>query len=152
MKQTKLIHKLQTIAAAFALLAAGASRASATENDAVANAARIGALLQATGDWTVRGFDTGFLREGRNTTLSTTLYGGVTYKIIAAGCDDAADVDVRVYDEDWNLVDEDNDSSQVAVADVTPRWTGTFYIKVIMHSCVYGERYAHWSVQLAYEH
>ena len=151
MKPTKLNRKLLTFTAATVILGSAALPASATEYDAIANAARIAALVEGTGDWTVRGFGTGFLREGTSTTLETTLYSGVTYKIIAGGCDDAADVDVRVYDEDWNLVDQDNDSSQVAVADVTPRWTGTFHIKVIMHSCVYGERYAHWSVQLAYQ-
>jgi hypothetical protein len=151
MKPTKSILKLQAITVACALIGTAVPRASATEHDAIENAARIAAVLVASGDWDLQGFGTGFLREGTSTIRKTTLHGGVTYKIIAAGCDDATDVDVKVYDANWNLVDEDNDSSQIAVADVAPRWTGTFYVKVIMHSCAYGERSAHWSVQLASE-
>jgi hypothetical protein len=150
MKPINLILKFSVITAVIALVGVAVPRASATEHDAVANAARIAAVLDA-GDWNVSGFGVGRLHEGTSTTRKTTLYKGVSYKIIAAGCDDATDVDVKVYDENWNLIDEDDDSSQVAVADVVPQWTGTFYIKVIMHSCRSGELYAHWSVQVAYE-
>lgn len=123
----------------------------ASEEGAVANAARAAVALDLTGDYVLRGFGTGILREGTGTTLETTLYRGTSYTIIAGGCEDALDVDVRVYDQNWNLVDEDNDTDAIAVVTFVPRWTGTFYIKVIMHSCVYGERYAHYSLQLAYE-
>lgn len=148
MNTKNLNHKLQTFAAAIVISTACTSRMSATQDDAISNAAEIGAMLQSSGDWVVRGFDVGFLREGASKVLQTTLYKGVTYKIIAAGCDDAADVDIQVYDENWHLVDGDDDSSRVAIADVVPAWTGTFHIKVTMHSCTFVA--AHWSVQLAY--
>lgn len=151
--------KLTPIAGlALALIIALPSHLHGTQDDAVLNAAIIGSRLEITGDWVVRGFATGKLYAGQTKTLETRLVGGVTYRFIAAGCDDADDVDIRLYDDNWNLIDMDNDgqdrgdlASRIAIADVTPRRNGRFYIRVTLHSCVYGESAAHWSLQLAYQ-
>ena len=80
--------------------------------------------------------------------FETTLLEGYTYKIVAAGCADAYDVDIRVFDQNGNLIDGDDDTSNVAVADVTPRWTGTFNIVVTLYDSKYNG--AHVFVEYAY--
>lgn len=100
--------------------------------------------------WTVRDtFERGLLRRGQSVVIRTTLYSGVRYKIVAAGCEDAYDVDIAVYDENGNFIDGDNDHTALAVADVAPRWTGTFFIKVTMYNSTPDG--AHYVVQYAYD-
>ncbi|MBS0657013.1 MAG: hypothetical protein JSR82_02045 [Verrucomicrobia bacterium] len=79
----------------------------------------------------------GILPPGGEKLVSVNLAAGRSYFIVASGCEDAFDVDVMVYDQNNNLVARDNDASTVAVAKVTPRWTGKFYIKVRMHRSTY---------------
>ena len=88
------------------------------------------------------------LRRGESIRFETTLIEGYSHMIVAAGCDDAYDVDVRVFDQNGNLIDRDNDSSNIAVADVTPKWTGTFYIVVTLYNSKYNG--AHVFVEYAY--
>jgi len=100
-------------------------------------------------NWDVRELYNGaLLRRKQSVRFETTLREGNTYKIVAAGCDDAYDVDVRVFDENGNLIDRDVDSSKVAVADVTPKWTGTYYIVVTLYDSKYNG--AHVFVEYAY--
>ncbi len=105
-------------------------------------------LLKSQG-WEVREFaSSGLLRRGRSTILRTTLYAGNDYRLVASGCEDSFDVDLAVYDEDGNLVGEDSDYTNLAVVAVTPRWTGTFYLKVTMADSTPDG--AHWVVQYAF--
>lgn len=84
----------------------------------------------------------GILPPGGEKLMSVNLTAGRSYFIVASGCEDAFDVDVMVYDQNSNLVARDNDASAVAVAKVTPRWTGKFFIKVRMHrSTINGAHY-----------
>ena len=64
------------------------------------------------------------LDEDQVLQVDRTLYDGLQYVFVAFGDDDAQDVDLYVYDEDWNLISRDNDSSSTAVVKVTPAWTG----------------------------
>ena len=75
----------------------------------------------------------GLLPPGGEKLVSVNLAVGRSYYFVAGGCEDAFDVDVMVYDQNRNLVARDNDASTVAVAKVTPRWSGKFFIKVRMH-------------------
>ena len=135
---------LMTVAlSSFPIQPARASHAGAERNAAL--------LFDALRDrgWNVRdSFTWGFLQRSDSTVIRTTLHSGNTYKIVAAGCEDAYDVDVAVYDENGNLIDSDHDTSPVAVADITPKWSGTFYIKVTMYNSTPGG--AHYIVQYAY--
>lgn len=104
--------------------------------------------LRANG-WNVRDcYSSGLLRYGQSTVISTTLYAENDYTFAAAGCEDARDVDIAVYDEDGNLVARDNDASVLAVAEVSPIWSGTFYVKVTMYNSVYDG--AHYVLQYAW--
>lgn len=112
------------------------------------NAAVLFDDLRANG-WNVRDAGSvGLLAQGGIGTVATTLYAGKTYKIAAAGCEDAYDVDVAVLDEDGNFIDRDVDEEKLAVADIKPRWTGTFYVLVKLHRSTHNG--AHVVVQYAY--
>lgn len=93
-------------------------------------------------------YDRGLLRRGQSTIVETYLYAGNRYYLVAAGCEDAYDVDIAVYDESGNLVASDNDSKQVALAEVTPRWSGKFYVKITMYDSTANG--AHWVLQTGY--
>ena len=91
----------------------------------------------------------GLLMRGESHTIKTTLYAGNAYVFIAGGCEDAYDVDIRVFDENGNLVARDSDHEDVAVAEVTPRWTGPFYIKITMYDST--SNGAHWVLVTGYK-
>ena len=143
------LHRLFVTALAFiALLIAPTPQAEASRYGAQMRAnVLFNALLER--GWTVReSFSWGLLERGESAIIRTTLYAGNSYQIAAAGCEDAYDVDLAVFDENGNLIAQDQDNSQLAVAAITPRWTGTFYLKVTMyHSTSNG---AHYVVQYAY--
>ena len=121
----------------------------ASQAGARRNADRLFDVLRDKG-WNVRDtFTLGFLGRGESTIIRTTLQSGNTYKICAAGCEDAYDVDVFVYDENGNLIASDDDTSPLAVATVVPKWTGTFYIKVRMYDSTPAG--AHFIVQYAFQ-
>lgn len=59
-----------------------------------------------------------------------TARGSEVWRLAAIG-DGDTDVDIRVFDENGNLVCEDNGLSHRAECTFTPRWTGQFTVRVI---------------------
>lgn len=90
----------------------------------------------------------GLLRRGQSTTIKTTLHSGNEYYLVAGGCEDAYDVDIAVFDENGNLIAQDEDEESVAVARVVPKWTGTFFVKVTMYNSTANG--AHFVMQYAW--
>lgn len=107
----------------------------ASREDCVRNLQLIAAWAESKGI-TVNYKDSkwGFLGEGESFTVKTTCYNSVAYAILAAGGSEAQDVDIQVFDENGNLVSEDGDDKNVAIATFAPRWTGTYYFKVKLYS------------------
>ncbi|MBQ4143808.1 MAG: hypothetical protein IJD43_10065 [Thermoguttaceae bacterium] len=71
------------------------------------------------------------LEKGGASTYTARLASGSSYVVVAVGDDERVqDLDLQVYDENDNLVEEDNDSKNIAVAQVAPKWTGEFKCKV----------------------
>lgn len=104
--------------------------------------------LQRQG-WQCRdSFSQGLLSRGGSVVIATTLYAGNTYALAASGCEDAYDVDLGVYDENGNFIASDSDRNSLAVVRITPRWTGTYYLKVTMFNSTYNG--AHYVLQYAY--
>ena len=65
---------------------------------------------------------------------SITLRGGRAHKITLVG-PSWADFDIKVYDENFNLVGHSEEGrGYVDTINITPSWTGTFYIKVLSYS------------------
>lgn len=82
----------------------------------------------------------GFLKVDRSATLVTTLNAGEQYMLLAAGDDDARDVDVILRRESSGaIVASDTDSSAGAVVFFTPNRTDRYTIEVKLHdSSAYG--------------
>lgn len=74
------------------------------------------------------------LSQGESVTYRTTLYANTNYFLYAAGCSGVSDLDIRLYDENWNLISKDTETDAVPMVAVTPKWSGTFYIRMIMYS------------------
>lgn len=73
------------------------------------------------------------MNPGYYNQVDRTFYRGNDYLLVAAGDSRVSDVDLKVYDENWNLIDSDTDSSSVAVVTFTPKWTGLFHVRTIYY-------------------
>lgn len=73
------------------------------------------------------------LGGGQSYVLNTTFFRANNYKLIGVGDDTVRDLDLELYDENWHLVSKDTSADNVPIVHVTPRWTGTFYYKVVMY-------------------
>jgi hypothetical protein len=142
-----MIRKLIAVIACAAFLSGGQSPIQASVEGARL-AARILLVRLIAEGWDVRDFySSGLLARGDNVIIRTTLFEGRRYKLVAAGCEDAYDVDIRLYDENGNFISGDNDEQVLAVADVTPKWSGTYYVKVTMYRST--SNGAHYVLQYA---
>jgi hypothetical protein len=74
----------------------------------------------------------GTLRDGSSDWITVDLRRGGDYSILAIGDRDCRDLDLAVYDENGNLIDSDIQMDDVPVVQISPRWTGTFRVKVTM--------------------
>ena len=87
-------------------------------------------------------YRSGLLRKGGRHVVRMTLYRGNEYALVGGGCRDCYDLDLILYDENWNQIDRDRMSDRVPIVTVRPRWSGTYYVVVEMyHSTPNG---AHW--------
>jgi hypothetical protein len=65
------------------------------------------------------------LRNGEYDTYTLNLQRGMTYKIIAVCDGDCRDLDAWLYDQNGNM----------PILTCTPRWSGSFKLKVKMYDC-----------------
>jgi hypothetical protein len=138
---------LSTLAAG-ALLAIPVAQIIASQLGAKVTALAIMKGLADSG-WVIRDGAIDELAQGESKVYPVTLYYGNTYKIVAAGDEDAADVDIGVYfGPEGKFLVKDDDDSNVAVVTVTPGYTDQFYIKVVMAKTKTGGS-AHYVVQYA---
>jgi hypothetical protein len=143
-----MVRALTSLVLTLALLVALPETSFASYQGARFQARRILHLARNQG-YAVRAFySQGLLRRGQSSILRLTLTSGVNYKIVVGGCEDCYDVDAALYDENGNYIDSDRDATAIAVLDSTPRWTGTFFLKVTMYNSTYNG--AHYVVQYAY--
>lgn len=77
----------------------------------------------------------GYLNQGDAFGVRVTCYAGVQYAIVAAGGDEAIDVDVAVADNYGNVISKDTKADRFALAPFTPSYTGTYIFAVKLHSC-----------------
>lgn len=90
-------------------------------------------LIKAAGN--TRGRMGGPLRHtdrvlaGHTDVYNITFRGGETAIIVVSG-DGDTDLDLYVYDENGNFIASDTDRTDDCVVSFTPRWTGTFTVKI----------------------
>jgi len=73
--------------------------------------------------------------SGGKDELRLTLQRDVEYTIIGVCDKECGDVDIRLYDENNNLVDEDVSANMTPTVRVNPQWTGRFTVQVEIYRC-----------------
>lgn len=92
------------------------------------------ALLLSAAGYTLKGMEGTTLSQSGYKTYSAYLYSGNQYAAIGAGENNIRDLDVQIYDRNWNLIASDNDSSNVSIVEFAPPRTGKYYIRTKMYS------------------
>lgn len=75
------------------------------------------------------------LDDGESENKYFTLKEGWSYKIVVVCDNDCSDIDFCIHDENENDIDCDEDSSDLAINEVSPKWTGRFHAYVKMYDC-----------------
>lgn len=77
----------------------------------------------------------GSLQQAQFFNTPVTLETGGDYRIIGVCDNDCADLDLFLYDENNNLISQDNATDATPIVSVTPQWSGAFTAQAVMHSC-----------------
>jgi hypothetical protein len=72
---------------------------------------------------------------GRTDTYRVTLDGGREYMIVAFCDSDCDDVDLYLYDNNDNLIDEDVELDDFPLVSVSPKGTGRYQVEVAIPGC-----------------
>jgi len=106
----------------------------ASDEESLYKLASAVAQLMTRADYNTRDTVSGrYLSQGGSYTFRTTLFSGYEYVLIGAGDSTVRDLDIVLYDENWNQLAKDTMTDNVPMITGTPRWNGTFYVKVIMY-------------------
>ncbi len=79
--------------------------------------------------------DLDLIDDGDYKTITYTLTGGETYKIVGACDNQCSDLDLELRDNNDNLIERDSASDDIPIVSVTPRRDGKFTLKVSMRDC-----------------
>ena len=77
----------------------------------------------------------GQLRSGQEETVTLNLDAGVSYMMVAQCDTDCSDIDMWLYDENGNLIDEDVLVDDTPIVEVTPIRNARFSLRTRMISC-----------------
>lgn len=77
----------------------------------------------------------GSLQQGAYVDTPATLEVGGDYRIIGVCDSDCGDLDLILYDQNGNVVSQDNMTDATPVVSVAPQWTGPFTVRAQMHNC-----------------
>lgn len=75
------------------------------------------------------------LRKGYYKDIDYRLEAGVRYIFVGACDQDCADLDLKLFDDNWTLIDADTKPDAEPVLLITVRRTTTFHLRVIMEAC-----------------
>ena len=77
----------------------------------------------------------GSLNAGAIEDLTITLQPGTAYAFMGVCDEDCQDIDLRLYDPDGNEVASDVRTDDWPIVTATPRFKGTYRVRVVMASC-----------------
>ena len=101
----------------------------------------MGRLAQAEQSFASQGFQqlaqpmSGQLPQGQMQNVPVTLNAGAEYRIIGVCDDDCSDFDLYLYDQNDNVVSQDNGADATPIVAATPQWNGPFTVQAVMHNC-----------------
>lgn len=75
------------------------------------------------------------LRQGESNDFAINLQRNRSYTIIGVCDKDCSDIDLKLYDDNGNLVARDTDYDDLAVIRINPRWGAQFTLRALMPSC-----------------
>ena len=133
---TGISKKIGFAAAALALFVGAPVAAQSTHEELVESL-----LDAAEGLAAQSGFDSthsrynGQLNEGQEKTVTLNLDAGTSYFIVAQCDGDCSDIDLWLYDENGNLIDEDVLVDDTPIVEVTPIRNARFTIRTRMITC-----------------
>lgn len=130
----KFLAQLTALGAALLFVLVAPQLAEATARDAEIKAKKAAFELLRSGYTNRARFYAKYMKAGDRRVIRTAFHSGNEYKVVANGDEDALNIDVEIYDEDWKLVGRDDDEAGVGVASATPKWTGQFYVVVTLKS------------------
>lgn len=107
----------------------------AGQSDVERQVLSIGLTLAADGYELTHDIRMASLNDGRYDNYYFTLNRGYTYRIYAVCDGDCDDLDLCVFDENENEIDCDEESDDLPIISVTPKWTGRFRLWVKMYDC-----------------
>jgi hypothetical protein len=96
---------------------------------------RVDEILRYDGYTRTHDVEYASLRDDASDYYTLDLRKGYTYKIVAVCDADCSDMDLKIYDENGNLIDEDTESDDTPIVNVTPKWTGEYELYVKMYDC-----------------
>ena len=77
----------------------------------------------------------GDLGNGGENDITFNVTAGVSYAIVGVCDNDCRDIDLKLYDDNGNLISSDTQRDSTPIIRVTPRWNARFTIRVIMGNC-----------------
>ena len=101
----------------------------------------LGRLGQAENAFSAQGFQqlaqpmSGQLPQGQYQNIPVTLTAGAEYRIIGVCDDDCGDLDLFLYDQNNNVVSQDNAVDATPIVSAVPQWNGPFTVQAVMHNC-----------------
>lgn len=92
-------------------------------------------LARSAGYYSSHSRYNGSLRQGQERRVTLDLDAGTNYMAVAQCDGDCSDIDLWLYDENGNLIDEDVLVDDTPIVEVTPIRSARFTIRVRMVSC-----------------
>jgi hypothetical protein len=84
-----------------------------------------------------------YMQEGQYIQIDGTFYTGTNYVIVASASSEASDVDIEVYDNNWNLIFDGNTNGIDADVILTPSVTMEMHVMVKLTKAKSANKAAH---------
>lgn len=75
------------------------------------------------------------LRANSTNHLRLNLRSGKSYAVVGVCDEDCSDIDLKIYDDNQNLIDTDSGTDDYPMVQVSPTWSGEFSVEVRMYDC-----------------
>jgi hypothetical protein len=91
-----------------------------------------------------------YLKTGQYIKIDGTFYKGTNYVIVGSGDSSAVDVNIEVYDANWNLIFNENSKGVNSDVILTPNYTADMHVMVKLVSTKSGKAGAYVGFMLFY--
>lgn len=96
---------------------------------------RASQIVQGAGYRKTHDYEYAAMNDNATKRFDVRLNEGMTYKLVAACDNDCSDIDMKLFDQNGNLIDSDVSGDDIPIVDVTPSWSGPFTVEMRMYTC-----------------